>query len=210
MTHDPIGTFGTAQFGDGSIPAAPRNSRERMIDGAIALIARRGVQSTSFSDITRFTQTSRGSIYHHFPGGKSELVIAAVRRNQELMEDFLAGLPTTSPLVFVTAYTRGWRDYIVNNNFEAGSAPAAIAHSHDSEAELEAVAQLYRDCMDLVRIGFMRSGLSKTDAAHAAALTATTCEGALLCAQAQRSLELFDMTITALHDVIARFPYTER
>ena len=52
----------------------PSPVRDRMISGALDLLARRGLQATSFAEVTQATQTPRGSIYHHFPGGKQQLV----------------------------------------------------------------------------------------------------------------------------------------
>lgn len=56
-----------------------RNSRERMVVTAASLIGSRGAGSTSLADILAKSQAPRGSIYHHFPGGKRELVQEAMR-----------------------------------------------------------------------------------------------------------------------------------
>ena len=49
-----------------------------MIAGAMKLLARRGLQATSFSEVLELTGAPRGSIYHHFPDGKDQLVAAAI------------------------------------------------------------------------------------------------------------------------------------
>jgi TetR/AcrR family transcriptional repressor of lmrAB and yxaGH operons len=54
-----------------------RDVRDRMIDGAIRLLAQRGLQATSFSEVLELTGAPRGSVYHHFPEGKDQLVSAA-------------------------------------------------------------------------------------------------------------------------------------
>ena len=54
------------------------DARSRMIAGAARLLAERGLQATSFSTVLAATGAPRGSIYHHFPGGKDELVTAAL------------------------------------------------------------------------------------------------------------------------------------
>jgi AcrR family transcriptional regulator len=50
-----------------------RNSRTSMISSAAALIGARGLSGTSFSDVLADSGAPRGSIYHHFPGGKKQL-----------------------------------------------------------------------------------------------------------------------------------------
>ena len=57
-----------------------KDVRERMIEGAVRLLAQRGLQATSFNEVLELTGAPRGSIYHHFPGGKDELISAAVDR----------------------------------------------------------------------------------------------------------------------------------
>ena len=49
-----------------------------MIDGAIRLLAKRGLQATSFSEVLALTGAPRGSIYHHFPEGKDQLIGAVL------------------------------------------------------------------------------------------------------------------------------------
>ena len=62
---------------------AEPGARDRMIDGAAVLLAKRGLQGASFSEVLEATGAPRGSIYHHFPGGKDELVAAAIARVSE-------------------------------------------------------------------------------------------------------------------------------
>jgi len=42
-------------------------TRDRMVAGAARLLAQRGLQATSFSEVLQFTASPRGSVYHHFP-----------------------------------------------------------------------------------------------------------------------------------------------
>src|SRR5436190_10163008 len=53
--------------------------RERMIESALILMGQKGVEATSFSQVIEHSGAPRGSIYHHFPGGKAQLVEEATR-----------------------------------------------------------------------------------------------------------------------------------
>ena len=55
-----------------------RSVRERMVDSAVVLLAKRGFQGASFSEVLAHSKAPRGSIYHHFPDGKEQLIAAAV------------------------------------------------------------------------------------------------------------------------------------
>src|ERR1700734_3662646 len=70
---------------------APRGAvRSRMVEGAVRLLATKGVEGTSFAEVLEATDSPRGSVYHHFPGGKPELLHAALdlasERGLEAME----------------------------------------------------------------------------------------------------------------------------
>jgi TetR/AcrR family transcriptional regulator, lmrAB and yxaGH operons repressor len=55
-----------------------RGVRDRMVQSAIVLLAKRGYQATSFSEVLTESEAPRGSIYHHFPEGKDQLIAAAI------------------------------------------------------------------------------------------------------------------------------------
>ena len=58
--------------------AVPSDTRRKMIEGAVTLLAMRGLEGTAFSDVLERSGAPRGSIYHHFPGGKAQLGVEAV------------------------------------------------------------------------------------------------------------------------------------
>src|ERR1700722_4984546 len=62
-----------------SVDRAPRGAvRSRMVEGAVRLLATKGVEGTSFAEVLEATDSPRGSVYHHFPRGKPELLHAAL------------------------------------------------------------------------------------------------------------------------------------
>ncbi|MCA3696940.1 TetR/AcrR family transcriptional regulator [Aquidulcibacter sp.] len=58
--------------------AAALGSKERLIAAALSLFQAKGYHGVAISDILDATSLPKGSLYHHFPGGKEELAIAAV------------------------------------------------------------------------------------------------------------------------------------
>ena len=52
----------------------------------------------SFTEVLRESGAARGAIYHHFPGGKSQLVAEAAARNGQDVRDHLAALPAGNPV----------------------------------------------------------------------------------------------------------------
>ena len=50
---------------------ARRDGRERLLNGARKLLAEKGYAGMELRDVAERGKAPRGSIYHHFPGGKT-------------------------------------------------------------------------------------------------------------------------------------------
>ncbi|MFF6853250.1 TetR/AcrR family transcriptional regulator [Streptomyces antimycoticus] len=85
-------------------------TRRRIVEGAAEEIRARGVTATTLDDIRARTATSKSQIFHYFPGGKEELLLAvAAREAERVLEDqepHLSGLGTWSAW-------QDWRDAVV-------------------------------------------------------------------------------------------------
>jgi AcrR family transcriptional regulator len=93
-----------------------RNIRQEMVSGAISLLAEKGVQGTSFSVVTETTKTPRGSIYHHFPGGKNELIEEAVASLGSVVTFLIDAVDASSPSQVVEQFLENWRALLLANN----------------------------------------------------------------------------------------------
>jgi len=71
---------GSAPGAPGRRPASasPTPARVRVIDGALACIARQGVAKTTLDDVARAAGCSRATVYRAFPGGKDAVLRAVV------------------------------------------------------------------------------------------------------------------------------------
>ena len=52
--------------------------RERMVRSAALLIRERGAKATAISDVLKHSGAPRGSAYHYFPDGRTQLLCEAV------------------------------------------------------------------------------------------------------------------------------------
>src|SRR3954469_15314198 len=92
-----------------------------MIESAALLIRERGVDATSFSDVLAHSGAPRGSIYHHFPGGKPQLMEEATRWAGEFIaRGARARLETNDPLGGIDSMRAMWRDVLEQSAFAAG------------------------------------------------------------------------------------------
>lgn len=177
-----------------------------MIDGAIRLLAQRGLQGASFTEVLAATGAPRGSIYHHFPGGKDELVAAAITsmgaRTRATL-DTVAG----SPPVEVAGFFLGlWRELLVRSQFTAGCSVLAVTVATDSADLLGTAAGVFRDWREALTSLLERSGAQPGAAAGFAALLIASSEGAVVMSRASQSLEPFDVVAAQLLAQAAALP----
>ena len=59
-------------------PATPPGTRDRLIAAMTDALRRRGFHGVGVSDILQQAGAPKGVLYHHFPGGKAELAVAAI------------------------------------------------------------------------------------------------------------------------------------
>jgi AcrR family transcriptional regulator len=144
----------------------------------------------------------RGSIYHHFPDGKDQMVGAALDaaggRAIELL-DRKAGAPAEE---VATWFLHIWREVLIRGRFEAGCAVLAVAVAADSPELLEQTARVFRTWRGRLAVLLELGGLRRDDAQRFAALLVASSEGAVVLARAEQSLEPFDLVADQLLDQV--------
>ncbi len=92
-------------------------TRRRIVEGAAQEIRERGAAGTTLDDIRARTATSKSQIFHYFPGGKEELLLAvAAREAERVLED---QEPHLSDLTSWAAWQE-WRDAVVRRYEQQG------------------------------------------------------------------------------------------
>jgi TetR/AcrR family transcriptional regulator, lmrAB and yxaGH operons repressor len=176
------------------------DARDRMIASTTALIRARGVEATSLSDVLAHSGAPRGSIYHHFPGGKAQLVEEATRvAGGGFAEGMAAALATDDPLTALRAFADGWRAVLRASDFQDGCPIAAVAVESGGtgagaragagvgDGALHAAGEAFAAWQDLLAAALQRRGVQPARAASLATLAVAAIEGAVILARAQRS-----------------------
>jgi AcrR family transcriptional regulator len=63
----------------------PAQRRDQLIDAALEIAARNGYENLAFEKVANRAGVTRNLVYHYFPGGRQELLEAAVHRAGELL-----------------------------------------------------------------------------------------------------------------------------
>ena len=180
-------------------------TRARMVAGAADLMSRRGVNATSMRDVVRHTGTPRGSISHHFPRGKQQLIEDAI---------VFAGKQVSGPLQHLTQ-DRGaiaglrefialWRKTLERSKFQAGCPVLAVAveqfvnDATERDGRPDAAAQgrlldladgVFADWQRIMVRALRREGVPPVRARRLAALVIASTEGTVAMCRAARSAQ---------------------
>jgi AcrR family transcriptional regulator len=62
-----------------------RATRQRIIEGAAQEVRARGIANTSLDDVRSVTNTSKSQLFHYFPEGKTQLLLAVAQHEADLV-----------------------------------------------------------------------------------------------------------------------------
>ncbi|MFD5717933.1 TetR/AcrR family transcriptional regulator [Streptomyces sp. NPDC127036] len=101
----------------GELTAKGRATRSRIVEGAAEVLREKGVASATLDDVMARTRSSKSQLFHYFPTGKDELLVAVARfEAEQVLED---QEPYLSCLDSWEAWGR-WRDVVVRRYEEQG------------------------------------------------------------------------------------------
>lgn len=181
-----------------------QDAKTRMIESAMVMLAKRGLQGTSFTEVLEHSGAPRGSVYHHFPGGKTQLVAAAVEYASDRALAVVNRAAGGSAREITAAFLQMWRDVLVRSKLEAGCSVLAVAVAADTPELRETAAAIFRRWREHLAQLFQKSGLKKADAARFAATLIAASEGAVALARAEQSLEPFEHVAAQLLEQVDR------
>ena len=175
-----------------------RNVRAEMVAGAARLLATKGLDGTSFAEVLAATGAPRGSTYHHFPGGKRELVQGAVELAGERAMAALEPIRGEPAPVVIRRFLGLWRQLLQVSDFGAGCAVLAVTVAADDADLLVPVGRVFRAWRAQLGSLLQAGGVPIEQAPPLAALALASCEGAVVMARAEHGLEPLDLIETVL------------
>ncbi|WP_109505298.1 TetR/AcrR family transcriptional regulator [Nocardioides speluncae] len=181
----------------------PAGARQKMIDSAIVLFRERGVAATSMRDIVDHGGAPRGSIYHHFPGGKQQLALEATEFAGDFIASLLDALAAEAPEAAVDKFVGYWRSALTEKEFQDGCPVASAAVSGTETPEARAAAgRAFGRWEDILARALTERGVPAARAGSLATLVIAAVEGALIMARAQRSDEPLRAVATELRGLL--------
>jgi AcrR family transcriptional regulator len=174
--------------------AARPSARDRMILSAAVLVREQGARATSIDDVLAHSGAPRGSVYHHFPGGRDELLREATAFAGEVVDRRLQAAAAADPTAVLDELVALYRDELLATDFRAGCPVMAVAieaREDESGVQEQAGAAFTRWTATLAG-ALERAGVAPARAARLACLILAAFEGALAMSRSQRDLAPLD------------------
>lgn len=181
-----------------------RSPRERMVVSAALLIRERGARATAISDVLEHSGAPRGSAYHYFPGGRTQLLCEAVDFAGEHVAALIAG--ADDGLQLIDTLIDKYRRQLLDTDFRAGCPIVAVSvEAGEQDAErmgpvVERAAAAFDRWTDLIAARLIADGIPGERAADLALLATTALEGAIVLARVRRDLIPLDVVRRQLRE----------
>ncbi|MEV6702046.1 TetR/AcrR family transcriptional regulator [Streptomyces sp. NPDC051453] len=181
------------------------DSREKMLRSTTALLREYGASATSIDRVLAHSGAPRGSVYHHFPGGRTQLIEEAV----VLAGDFMAGVIESAvqaddPAAAINEFFTVWRDRLAESAFRRGCPIVAVAVETNDEAPhlARTAGAVFAGWQEAFAALFRRHGLPEERSRRLAALVVAAEEGAVVMGRAQQSTEPIEAVAAEIHDLL--------
>lgn len=185
-----------------------RGPRDRMVVSAALLIRERGAHATAISDVLEHSGAPRGSAYHYFPGGRTQLLCEAV----DYAGDHVAAIivDAASGLDLIDTLIDKLRQQLLDSDFRAGCPIAAVSVEAGEQQDAERMAPVVERAAaafdrwtDLIAQRFIADDIARERAGELAVLAITALEGAILLARVRRDLMPLDVVRRQVRELLA-------
>ena len=183
---------------------APLLTRDEILERLLALFRCRGYQGASMSLISKETGLGKASLYHHFPGGKDEMVEEVLNHLDSILEQFVI-----EPLSGSEPPIDKLNTMIKNiDQFYAGGEKPCVFESLSLNAESGAadtkIKEQMRSWIKAMELLSIESGHDTKAARERAEEAMASIQGALIVARTTNNKSVFSRALKRLPDVLLK------
>jgi TetR/AcrR family transcriptional regulator, lmrAB and yxaGH operons repressor len=194
-------SVGITRLADAKALEPPRrDGRERLLNGARKLLAEKGYAGMELRDVAERGRAPRGSIYHHFPGGKRQLAVeAAELEGTEIRAAIERSLAERGLAATLTMFGEMFRRRVKDQPERLGCPVAAAALARPEDPALAAAAtKAFQSWETPIAAALREEGVGAEEAETFAGLVVSTVEGALIRARAAGDEAPLDSAVAGL------------
>lgn len=181
--------------------------RARMVSAGRDLMSQRGYRTTLMEVVER-ADAPRGSIYYHFPNGKTELAVEVATKVGRDMDQLVTRVSRKipEPVAFLQELVDRPRKRIVSGGFDQGCPLVGMLAGGEVEEspELETAIRVAFDTWTAaIARELGKKGFPPAKADTLASLLVSSIEGAVVMSRAKRSLQPFEYLRKSIPTLVA-------
>lgn len=180
-------------------------TRQKMLVGGTELLREHGANGVTIDAILERTKTPRGSVYHHFPGGRSQIVSEALETAGEAISAVVDEAVKAGPSAGLEFFAKFWRGLLEASDFQAGCPIAGVAlggSAEDRRLDPKLAAFIEHWCTSIAD-SLVATGVEPERAATLATITVSAMEGALILCRTTHSTGPLDDVVSELQQLLA-------
>lgn len=166
-----------------------RDTRQDMILSAVAVLRERGVEGVTLDAVLTRSGAPRGSIYHHFPGGRREIVYEALRFAGDTITGIISHAAEQGYSATLTRFTEFWYRLLVDSGYTAGCPVVSVAVGALDDTDLVDEARAIFDrWLTRLQTALQAEGFDDATAAQLATMSVAAVEGAVVMCRTQKTI----------------------
>lgn len=175
-----------------------------MLNSAAELLRERGAAAVTVDAVLARSGAPRGSVYHHFPRGRSQILREALQFAGDEIATRIDAAAGSSGTALVRQFAEMWREALIASDFTAGCPvlAAAIGSGRDEQQLAALASDIFSRWRDSSTQAYIREGFDPAEASALADTAIAAMEGAVVLCRSTRSLEPLDDVANQLEFLI--------
>ena len=167
------------------------STRHRMLETAADVLREKGAAGVTIDEVLTRSGAPRGSVYHHFPDGRAQLLAEALRFAGDSITAVIDDAAQHGFVALVRQFVEFWERSLIACDFAAGCPVVAAAiGSADDEQALTAIAgDIFSRWREALTRAFVADGFDESDAASLAVMCIASLEGAVVLCRSTRTVD---------------------
>jgi len=162
-----------------------------MLASAAALLRERGTAGVTIDAVLARSGTPRGSVYHHFPGGRSQMLREALEFAGDEIAATIDAAAGDSGTALLRKFVEMWREALVASDYTAGCPvlAASLGSGADEQRLASLAAEIFTRWREASKEAYLREGFEPAQARALADTAIAAMEGAVVLCRSARSPE---------------------
>lgn len=159
-----------------------------MLIGAAEVLRERGAAGVTIDEVLQRSGAPRGSVYYHFPEGRSQIVAEALEYAGESITSLIDEAAANGGRYLVDHFVDFWDRVLAESDFTAGCpvVAAAIGSAEDGPQLTSVAGAIFGHWREALTRAFEVDGCEQSEAASLAITSIAALEGAVVLCRATR------------------------